>query len=241
MQLNFPFSDWYSRVTLLESAHIDYIQEDHDYDTVLLNKNWKIVPTTYLDSEEGLVGLVCCNHHKHSKMKRLYLHPPRKPKHNLSAEKSYRLSHCQMQPTTCTPMQAHKYTSSFQMNTQVATWGCIDSATIGTGRKFTAYPDYMNVQHEVLSVVGRSDILALAWENVKEDNVTHEYVEGLVEIGKGLYPEGSLNDFTHGATYVSPEDAMDLQLESTQEMGVNICTYPSHLEGRSELINCKRS
>ena len=62
------------------------------------------------------------------------------------------------------------------MNTQIATWGGIDSATVGMGRRFSAYPNYMNGQHKVLSAVGRSDIVALAWENVKEGKMTQEYI-----------------------------------------------------------------
>ena len=143
VQLNFPFSDWYSRVSLFDSARMDYIREDNDYDIVLLNKNWKIMPTAYLDSDEGLMGLVCRNHHKHRKMKRLYLHPPQKPMHNLSAERADQLSHCQMQPSTCVPMKRNKYASSFQMNTQIATWGGIDLATVCMGQRFSAYLNYM--------------------------------------------------------------------------------------------------
>ena len=56
VQLNFPFSSWYERVALFDSARMDYIREENDYDTVLLNKNWKIVPTAYLDLDEGLWG-----------------------------------------------------------------------------------------------------------------------------------------------------------------------------------------
>ena len=243
VQLNFPFSSWYERVALFDSARMDYIREENDYDTVLLNKNWKIVPTAYLDLDEGLVALVCRNHHKHSKMKRLYLHPPRKPRHNLSAERADELSHCQMQPLTCVPMKRNKYTSSFQMNNQIATWGGIDSATVGMGRRFSARLDYMNSQHEILSMVGRGDIVALAWENVKEGKMIQEYVDGLIELGRYHYPDGrgSIESFTHGSTYVSPEDAMDLQMESTQAMGINVCVYPPRMRGGYELINCQRS
>ena len=58
------------------------------------------------------------------------------------------------------------------MNTQITTWGDIDSAMVGTGQRFSAYLDYMNRQHKILSVVGRSNIIALAWENVKEGEMT---------------------------------------------------------------------
>ena len=54
-----------------------------------------------------------------------------------------------MQPTMFTPMQAHKYTSSFQMNIQVDMWGGIESDIIGTGRKFMASLEDLNIQHKV--------------------------------------------------------------------------------------------
>ena len=129
------------------------------------------------------------------------------------------------------------------MNNQIATWGGIDSATVGMGRRFSARLDYMNSQHEILSMVGRGDIVALAWENVKEGKMIQEYADGLIELGKYHYPasRGSIDSFTHGSMYVSPEDAMDLLMESTQAMGINVCVYPPRMRGGYELINCQRS
>ena len=51
---------------------------------------------------------------------------------------------------------------------------------------------------------------------------------------------GSIKNFSHGSTYVSPKDAMDLQMESTQAMGINVCVYPPRMRGGYELINYQR-
>ena len=71
--------------------------------------------------------------------------------------------------------------------------------------------------------------------------MTQEYVKGLLDLRRDFYSKESLSHFTHGSTYVSPEDAMDLQMESTQEMGINVYVYPARLKGSFELINCHRS
>ena len=55
---------------------------------MMINKEWLVLPTVACLPGTGLVVLVCRHHSGSRVMKRLYPHPPRKPNHNMIAEKT---------------------------------------------------------------------------------------------------------------------------------------------------------
>lgn len=60
VQLNMPSASYYSRLFTVETSRDDFIRPELDqYDYVLLNSEWKIRPTTIMDSNDGLTVHVC--------------------------------------------------------------------------------------------------------------------------------------------------------------------------------------
>jgi len=57
-----PRSKWYEKLHLVELSCKDYIREDGDYDHVLLNPKWPVMPCVILKDNEGLMVMVCRYH-----------------------------------------------------------------------------------------------------------------------------------------------------------------------------------
>ena len=61
-----------------------YDREDDDFDTILLNNDWEIMPTIVIPDSGCPQVVTCRNHVGDSKFQVLY--PPRHPHHHLSAK-----------------------------------------------------------------------------------------------------------------------------------------------------------
>ena len=97
----------------MESSCLDYLRPSQDYDTILMNKKWKVLPSIVMDEKGTPMVLMCRHHYKHSDMKHCHMHPPRKPYHNLSPERADQLSHAIVQAATLQTTRSHKFCSSF--------------------------------------------------------------------------------------------------------------------------------
>ena len=75
-----------------------------------------------MDEKGTPMVLMCCHHYKHSDMKHLHMHPPRKPYHNLSPERADQLSHAIVQAATLQTTRSHKFCSSFRTCMLTADW-----------------------------------------------------------------------------------------------------------------------
>ena len=122
-----------------------------DYDHVMLNDEWPVLPTVARVPDQGLMVLVCHHHSNPRVRKRLYPYPPRKPDHNLSAEKMNQLSPCVVIPRTASPMRAKAYNTTFSMKKQQASYSGIDSMNIGTSGHFNGVSPMLRI-HESLSI-----------------------------------------------------------------------------------------
>jgi len=100
----------------MESSRLDYFRPSQDYDTILMNKKWKVLKSVVMDEKGTPMVLMCCHHYKHSNIKRLHMHPPRKPHHNLSPERADQLSHAIVQAATLQTTRSHKFCSSVRMH-----------------------------------------------------------------------------------------------------------------------------
>ena len=166
VQLDFPDSKWYKILYVMESSRLDYLRPSHDYDTILMNKKWKVLPSIVMDEKGTPMVLMCRHHYKHSDMKHLHMHPPRKPYHNLSPERADQLSHAIVQAATLQTTRSHKFCSSFRMHTQESSWAGIDTFTVGTCGNFGGNNMAMLGEAASLSLKMRNNIKSLVAENV---------------------------------------------------------------------------
>jgi hypothetical protein len=212
LHLNFPIKDWYKHICFVESSRWDYIRGISGRSMILLNKDWEVWPSVSLDRNEGLVALTCRHHKNYASTKRLYTHVPKKPHHNLSAEKCDQLSPCVVQPRTAHPMRAAKYNVVPGMNLQCFDYSGMDSMTIKTEGCFQSFSPMLGF-HETLSIAGRTDINCLLEKNQIEGIMIEDLVDNLRESTRVNFPTGSLDEFRQGCTYIPVEDAVNLQLD----------------------------
>ena len=221
IQLNLPKSDWFKTLHVFESSRLDYIRNDIcDYDTVLMNDEWKVVPSVIMDDTSTLMVLTCSKHNKHQNMKRLHMHVPRKEHHTLSPDQSDQLSHLVVNPATLTTTRANKFSTSFRMSRQLTSWAGTDTCTVGSVGRFIGMSRMLS-DSESLSLAQRRDIKALSSKNVQDGTMLPEYVTNLEAQSERLYNPERIAQLKVGSTFVSVDAAMDLHMDSTQDK--NIC------------------
>ena len=96
--ISFPLEYWYKDSCFIKSSRWDYTRRNSRHDMVLLYKDWGVWPSVVFDADNGGIALVCCHRQDHGSTKRLHTYIPRKPPHNLSAEKYDQLRHYMVQP-----------------------------------------------------------------------------------------------------------------------------------------------
>jgi hypothetical protein len=119
------------------------------------------------------------------------------------------------------------------MHTQESSWSGIDTITVGTSGNFRGNNMAMLGEAASLSLKMHNDIKSLAAENVKEEIMTPEYLQSMEDYGKHAYPDDLIMSLIHGSTYVPIDDAIDLQMDSTQDENVLITI---HKNARNSLI-----
>ena len=100
----------YSWDSLLVWKHVrnNYVREFvSDYECLLMNNEWRCLPTVCIDSNNVPVVLTCRNHHKGSK--KMMLHTSRASKHILPSMYADQLAHAVIQCRTVQPMRKTKY------------------------------------------------------------------------------------------------------------------------------------
>ena len=241
--LNFPVSSWYQEICFVETSRWDYINRNGTCAMVLLNKDWLVWPSVLLYDDAGLVALVCRYHNTHDCTKRLYTHVPRKPYHNLSAEKSDQLSHCILQSRTTQIMRQGKFNTVPMMSVQNVNYSGIDSMDVKTEGKFTSISP-MLCFHETLSIAGRPDINSLLAKNEKEGILLNDFADNLRARSKEYYPEGSLDKYGQGTSFIPVDDAVGLQLDISGDHTINAITQrnlPNNGGIVEDEISCPRS
>ena len=215
VQLNFPESKWYQKLYLVETSRTDFLREkdkdsDDDevpYDRILLNDNWRIRPTVQFVTGKGLMIMVCRHHKDSNTTKRLYPHPPRKPHHNLSSERTDQLAHAQLVQRQFSPLRQRKKCTTYTQQTQLHSYSGSDSMNVTTEPRFKK-GSVMLFDSEILSMAGRRDINHLASRNVLEGLMPEELANTIRGEAEVLYPEPFLDKYRNGATYVGMCDSM---------------------------------
>ena len=124
-----PLVTSYTKHKLCSSIREDYLREDGDYNILLSNPKWKIVPTIAFVEGKGPVVMTCRYHDGGTP--KVYIHPPRTCT-ILPAPKGNQLCHVVSRPRTVKPMKACAYNTSFQMSEQKGSFRGIDTIDVGT-------------------------------------------------------------------------------------------------------------
>ena len=175
-------------------------------------------------------------------MKRLYPHPPRKPYHNLSSSFSDDLCHAKLVPRGATPVKAHKYNSSFSMQTQQASFSGVDSCNVCTGSGSFRNPSVLLKEHAALSIAQRPDISQLAEHLVTEGAMTADLAESIRDEAERRYGissphSGKLLRCCEGSTYTNVEDSMILHLNPPQSTISAVVERKSRTTNESYEVN----
>lgn len=219
VQLNLSPSNGHDKLFLVENSRLDYIRLDNEQvDTVLMNDNWKVLPSVLLSPAKGLCILYCRNHASRSSQRRLYTHPPKKVGNMLSSTRPDCLSHCVVRPRSVSTVRARAYNTTMTANIFTCGYAGCDSANVCLEGKFNI-PSLTLFNHEVLSYWARRDIQDLASAKVDQGKIMPELRHQWDETARRKYEgeEEMLSMATRGATFVPTFNALKLQQHCTEE------------------------
>ena len=195
-------------LSLIQSCRDDYIRHDiSEYDCLLLNDDdWKVLPSLFIHKELGAVILTCPKHnngtHRH------YIHPPRTPKHNLSAPYSDQLCQCVIKTRTIQQMRASKYCVIYHTVEQKGSFQGVDTADVTNFGDFNLSSVFLD-ESESRSIAYRMDINSYLGSLGKQGKVSETTVKGLRERARASAPSPDvIAKHIHGSTYVSMQDSM---------------------------------
>ena len=136
-----------------------------DYDCLLLNSNWRCLPTIFLDDNNVPVVLTCRNHD--GGRKRMMIHTSRAVDHILPSMYADQLAHAVIQCRTVKPMRTTTYSTQFQLCEQRGSFAGIDTFSM-TDFQNMEINSTLLAHYESLSIVHRKDINSLLTKLVEE-------------------------------------------------------------------------
>lgn len=219
--LNLPSGKDFADIYTVETSRDDFIRPNNDYDKLLLNKNWIIMPSLQLLEGRGLMVMTCRHHKSRYTRRRLHCHIPRKPFHNLSSEDSDQLSPVVIQPRTVMSQKQGAFNSGYRMTAQLATYSGVDSMNVTSTGRFKK-GSVMLGMNETLSLAHRGDISMLLSRYVQENIVPPEFESNLHEKAKMLYPSPVVEQCMQGATYVPLLDSIRLQISGSVDNNIHV-------------------
>ena len=143
----------------------DYICFNDDYDCLLLNYSWKVMPSVCLRKGHGAEVMTCKDHNKGCS--KCMIHPPQQPHHILASNYSDQIFHAVIKPRTVTTLKANSYSNTYKMHEQQGDFNGIDTCSITQYQKFKLL-SYLLQENELRSLKGGADINALLTQLVQE-------------------------------------------------------------------------
>ena len=183
----------------------DYIQFNGDYECLLLNKSWTVMPSICLRDGYG-VQVMTCKDHDHG-CNKCMIHPPRQPNHILPSQYSDQICHAVIKPRTITVPKAQRYTNTYQLFEQRGNFNGIDTCSVTQYRNFKLL-SYLLQENEIRSLKGRADINALLTQIVHEKDLSLDMASKIRQIAENS--PFDINKLSYGATYVPIDVAIDL-------------------------------
>ena len=191
----------------IETARDDYIRNENDYDSWLLNDEWKIEPSiAFIDGAPHV--LTCKDHTKGSKL--YHIHIPRKPGPTLPSKYSDQLSHCVMRCRTVKPMKKSKYSIAYQMHEQRGSFNGIDTCNVTSYRDFSFRSKLLS-DYESMYILNRPDINSLLNQLVDERAISKHTAYDKRSYAKEVYNNFNFEPYITGATYVPLECALQMK------------------------------
>ena len=214
-----------------------FFRDADDYDGILLGDDdgWIIRPTMIF-TDDGPKILTCNRHGDGDKYLRLY--PPRPPRHNLSARQADQLSHAISTPRIIQSTSRSKNNTSHSMGRLYGGFAGIDSGNISTHSSWKT-SSYLMAEHECNMLSGRHDLVHLLAQKVEAKQVTPELASNLIGLSKQRVPDGSLDKYRQGATYVPIGDVIILHLAQSHDDGN--CGLISAIKQNGTEVSCRRS
>ena len=215
------------------SCRDDYIRKSiSKYETLLLNPRWVVFPSVAMN--KGPYILTCMSHN--SGTLRKYLHIPRYPfEHNLPSKFGDQLSHAVINPRSIKPMKKSKYSNSYQMHEQRGCFQGIDTCSISCVGNFSYWSILLN-ESESLTLAHRADILSLLGKLQKEKKISSNVHKEMIENSRQVMKQfDGIDEYCHGATFVTLSDALSLQRQVGEENLIEISN------NNGNMIKCKRN
>lgn len=197
-----------------EHMHDAYFRNDNDYDCILLNPDWPILPTLVIDEDKGPIILTCSLHGNGSDMYKLYA--PRPVHNNLCSRQTDQLSHVTIKPRTIKPTRRKIFCTTFGQSKLHGTFSGVDSCWITTESDWTR-PCPILTEHEARSIAGRSDILQLLYKKVRDRCLTESAAEMLVDYAADEYSLEIIQSYIDGSTFVPIEYVFKIQVSRMKE------------------------
>ena len=189
-----------------------YRQSNDEYPDLLLNTKWKIRPSVLLDKNS--LSVLTCRFHDNGEDK-LYLYPPESPnEYILNATKSDQLSHCVQVPRITKQTKASAYCTKFAMVQCRSGYAGCDTMNITTHSDFSTTSELLS-RHEDATIMGRPDMVKLLEQKVHAKQIHPDLAENMIKNARKRYTIADLRKCSQGATYVSFDDMIKIQLFSS--------------------------
>ena len=192
------------------SSRDDYLRSEiKDYDTILTNQEWKVLPRIAIVDGHGPMFLSCLKHNNGCKHN--YIHPMRIPNHIIPSRHGDQLCHAVLKPRTIKSMKAGAYSNSYQTQEQRGSFNGIDTCDITNYGDFSFCSKLLD-ENESRAIAHRPDINALLSKLMKSNILSKEAIKNMRDSAKSKFPDdNSLMEYWQGATYISFDDAIELQ------------------------------
>ena len=200
------------------STKDDYIRDtaNEEYDILLFNPEWKVSPAISFVEGKGPCVLACRRHIGGTG--NYYIHTPRQPtRHTLPSKQGDQLCHAVMKSRTIKQTKAKKYSTCFQLHSQMGSFKGIDTCDVRSFGRFN-FTSLLDQQTECMSIIGKSDINLLLGKLERQKVIRKDMKKAFREDANHMFPEKSdIDHFVHGSTYVPIEDAIHMQLHIGKE------------------------
>ena len=203
------------------SSREDYVRGSiEDYDCILLNPEWKVLPSVAFIDDKGPY-ILTCRHHDGGTNK-AYIHTPRQPYHVIPSEHGDQLSHAVIKTRFIKPMKAKKFSNTYQMHEQRGSFQGIDTCDVTDYGNFGICSVLLE-ESESRSIMHRPDINSLLDRLGNDMSLSQVTINGFRKRAKEVCPpDDVIAKCLVGATYVSLEDAMELQVEIGTDQGIRV-------------------
>jgi hypothetical protein len=211
-----PLSDntRYDNLRNFDHMHEGYFRKENDYDCILLNPDWPILPTLIITENNGPIILTCSLHGNGSDLYKLY--PPRPIHHNLCSRQTDQLSHVTIKPRTIRPTKRKQFCTTFSQCKMIGTFSGIDSCWISTHSDWSR-PCPILTDHEARSIAGRSDMLHLLHKKTNDGSLPQCAAEMLVDYASTEYPSELTQPSIDGSTFIPVSYVYKIQVSRMKE------------------------